>query len=159
MAINSNSLYLSLRVSAIDNQESNIKSSLAGPNQSLSTVVTLVCVCRTDPTQYSTPFNFLSQPIFRIVSITLGFYSSTIHLFEHILAVDCMFSHVGIAFNNCKPCEQQCFPNSSAAVTLFSSVNSHENIFNLATGKNKTALMAATSKKYGLLKEFLLKWR
>ena len=48
IVINSNSLYLSLRVSAIDNQESNIKSLLAGPNQSLATVVTLVfsfCVC------------------------------------------------------------------------------------------------------------------
>ena len=48
IVINSNSLYLSLRVSAIDNQESNIKSLLAGPNQSLGTVVTLVlsfCVC------------------------------------------------------------------------------------------------------------------
>ena len=45
--VNSNSLY-SLRVSAIDNQESNMKSLLTGPNQSLSTVVTLVfsfCVC------------------------------------------------------------------------------------------------------------------
>ena len=93
-----------------------------------------VYVCRTDPTQYSTPFNFLSQPIFRIVSITLGFYSPTIKF---------------ICLNTF----------SSAAVTLFSSVNSQENIFNLATRKNRTALMAATSKKYGLLKEFLSKWR
>ena len=48
IVINSNSLYLSLQVSAIDNQESSIKSLLAGPNQSLSTVVTLVfsfCIC------------------------------------------------------------------------------------------------------------------
>ena len=48
IVINSNSLYLTLRVLAIDNQESHIKSLLAGPSQSLSTVVTLVfsfCVC------------------------------------------------------------------------------------------------------------------
>ena len=45
------------------------------------------------------------------------------------------------------------------SVTLFSGVNSHENIFNLATWKNKTALMSTTNKKYGLLKEFFSKWR
>ena len=67
-----------------------------------------------------------------------------------------MLSHIGVAFNNFKPCEQQCFPNSSAAVTLFSDVNSHENIFSLATGKNKTALMAATSKKDVLVKMALV---
>ena len=75
-----NSLYLSLRVSAIDNQESDIKSLLAGPNQSLFTVVTLVfSVCLTisvEPIPLNTrhPLIFRLQPIFGIVSITLGFY-------------------------------------------------------------------------------------
>ena len=106
-----NSLYLSWRVSAIDNQESNIKSLLADPNQSLFTVVTLVfsvCVCRTNPTQHPhlINFSFAADLWNRVHYIGVLF-----NLLEQILAVDCMFSHIGVAFNNCKPREQTMFPN------------------------------------------------
>ena len=121
-----------------------------------------VYVCRTDPMHSildTLQFSFAAR-IFRIVSITLGFYSSTIEficLNKFQPSIAC--SHTQVLRSIIVPCEQQCFLNSSAAVTSFSVVNSHENIFNLATENTKTALMAATSKKDGLLKEFLSKWR